>query len=438
MKHIKESLTLLLLLSGLLSTTTPLAADKDSACSIPTSQLSNQDETAWRIFVAINCKEDGNLTWENWQTQACINDPNDCNTGRLKGSLLRDKNAPTDDPRRTQGCSPMTVKSPDNPSLNPFVPSNLSENPVFCEEVVINPAEEAYAMKHGLLTQTGQVKYLETGSAIDFPTDALEVKADWVPASSFTNANFDCSKPNSKIYLEMIEGTCYALAGMHISSKLYTNWLWATFEPQYNITNPNRCDPELYGLCSDSWGANPSVSTGQNTKPTKNLARLFKDAGKALHPAFKNYRLTGTQTSFDQPTAAVGNLGSSFVEFNAQVPVHEASCITCHSYAQRQFMPASGITSQGGPPQNDHSTGQPKTKQIQLPVPYKSLDFSWFLGVGVPQTNSCHDFNAGPILNGQEAEAKCPNTCADVARVWNNQWDTIKPGTASVCGCCLE
>lgn len=45
------------------------------------------------------------------------------------------------------------------------------------------------------------------------------------------------------------------------------------------------------------------------------------------------------------------------------------------------------------------------------------------------------DVNAGPIWNNQDAQAKCPNTCANVNLKWNKQWTTTEPGQMSVCGC---
>lgn len=435
-----STLTLMTILAcGIASTATAKskksAAPAIDACTVPTSPATTQEETAWQLFVSINCKiGDGDLTWETWTTQACLNNPDDCKDGgRLRTSALRDALAP-DNPRRTQGCSPMTTSSTADPTLVPFVPGNLSTNPVFCEEVTINASEETYARSNGLLTRAGQVNYLQAGKTIDFPTDAIEVKADWVPASSFTNATFDCSKPNGKIYMEMIDGTCYALAGIHISSKLYPNWLWATFEPQYSITNPNRCNPKLYNSCTDAWGSNPPNSTGNDTKPTAALSALFDAAGIALDPSFRNYRLTGTQTVYDQPTTSAGVLGSSFVEFNADVPAQQASCITCHNYAQRQpTPPPAGSTPPGGAPQGDANVGTPS----QLPAAYKPLDFSWFLGFGVPKVSSCQDIDAGPIWSNPDAQGKCPTVCADVARTWNGQWTTTQPGVMSVCGCCL-
>ncbi len=353
-------------------------------CTLPTKPAKTQEETAWQLFVAINCKiENGQLTWETWKSQACINNPADCPSQRLHGSLLRAANTQgspvtPDKPKRTGGCEAMTTATAvKGTGLEKFVPKNLADKPVFCEEVTINSAEENYAQTNGLLTVDGQMQYLQSGKTIDFPTAAVEVKADWVPASSYKGVKFDCKAKNSTVYQEMIGGVCYALVGIHISSKLYPNWLWATFEPQDKRTNPNRCNPALYNSCIDPWGSKPAISKGTDTKPTAELKKLFEAAGSHLDKSFHNYRLVGTQTQFDQPTASKGNLGNSFVEFNAQVPVQQASCITCHSYAQRNIMP----TPPGSAPPGSANIGTP----TPLEAYYQSLDFSWFLGFGVPQ-----------------------------------------------------
>jgi hypothetical protein len=366
--------------------TTPEQPGATAACTLPTSNTGSREELAWRLFVAANCKTPGGrLTWETWTTQACLNNPDDCTGKRLHGSVLSAVNARTltaDHPRRTAGCENMTTSATADPSLKKFVPDNLSAQPKFCEEVTINPAEQAYAQSNGLLTTTGQGTYLQSGKTIDFTSAAVEVKADWVPAASFQGVTMDCSKPNPAVYQEVIDGTCYALVGIHISSKLFPNWLWATFEPQYPATNPNRCRPDLYNACNDPWGSEPAHSTGASTAATPALAALFRAAGAALSPSFQNYRLTGVQTEYSDPVSSAGVLGSSFVEFNANVPAGQASCITCHSYAMYNVKNApSGVNQNGGPFPGGASVGQP------TPPPsadWKPLDFSWFLGFGVP------------------------------------------------------
>lgn len=45
------------------------------------------------------------------------------------------------------------------------------------------------------------------------------------------------------------------------------------------------------------------------------------------------------------------------------------------------------------------------------------------------------DINAGPIWDNQDAQTKCPTTCANKNMKWNNQWKTTVPDKMSVCGC---
>jgi FtsP/CotA-like multicopper oxidase with cupredoxin domain len=59
----------------------------------------------------------------------------------------------------------------------------------------------------------------------------------------------------------------------------------------------------------------------------------------------------------------------------------------------------------------------------------------WQDTIALP-VGGCNDVNAGPLLNQQEAEAKCPGVCTAKQQVWDGQWTTTQPGVMSVCGCC--
>jgi hypothetical protein len=64
------------------------------------------------------------------------------------------------------------------------VPSNLSSTAQFCEEVFVNASEAGFVRAPSagqtLTTLTGQVAHA-TGTTITFPTQAVEIKADWLP-----------------------------------------------------------------------------------------------------------------------------------------------------------------------------------------------------------------------------------------------------------------
>jgi hypothetical protein len=360
--------------------TEPVAAA--DPCVFPTTLAARHEETAWQLFVAATCKSpEGSahpLAFENWTEQSCLINPAGagCEAGSTKralhGSLLKTVGLPSSE------CSAMTTATKGlDPSLLPFVPTNLAEGAQFCEEVFANAAEVAYIRENSLNTLTGQAAH----EPIAFPTFAVEIKVDWLPVTALTNTPpaFDCSTPSPDIYTETIDGVCYAMVGMHISSKLAPKWLWATFEPQFAATNPNRCKTDLYSNCSDSWGSSPATSTGESTAMTPELAALM--AAAKLPEAFANYRLVGVQTDYVDANATL--LGNSFVEFNAQVPAQQASCITCHSYAQFDSSTTPPTENPnfgafpGAPP-----TGIPVTTQPPVPTgTWQAQDFSWMLGI---------------------------------------------------------
>jgi hypothetical protein len=357
------------------------ASAQPSACNFPTTMAGSNEQTAWQLFVAANCLNNGKLTWETWTEQTCIFSSSACPpaaaaaatpahhlhgshlAAHKRGVNLKANALPSSD------CSPMNT-------AGPFAPKNLSASPKFCEEVYANPEEVSFIRQPGaqatLTTYAGQVSWAsDHQNAIATPNPSIEIKVDWLPATSLASNGFDCTNPPAGLYVENISGTCYAMVGIHLSSKLLPNWLWATFEPQNAGTNPNRCNPDLYNACNDPWGSNPAASTGADTAATQALIDLMTQAG--LPKAFQNYRLVAAQTAFldsnNQPT----QLGNSFVEFNADVQPHQASCITCHAYATLN------------PPASENSCctfkamiGTPNAAQ-QKKI---SQDFSWMIGFG--------------------------------------------------------
>jgi hypothetical protein len=359
---------------------------------------------AWLLFLYAmqpSTGSGGPLTFENWTEQCQLNPKQvGCPTqaqlaahrganGRVRilhGSALARKmvvglkaNQPGAE------CNAMTTGN-----LGGYpAPSNVVSTAQFCEEVFVNPAEKSFVTANGLTTLTGQQTYGKAhGGAITFPWSAVEVKADWVPVASFSNPTFSCPDPTNKLYTETINGTCYALVGFHISSKVLPDWVWATFEPNSSVTNPNRCDPKLYDTCFDPWGTTSSqpYGKGQTAQQSQQLQQAMSNAH--LNGAFNNYFLTGVETQF----VSNGNpipLGSSFVEFNAGVPPGQASCITCHRYAYFDGkQPPSGSPEDnfGGAPSGWPNVGyacnQNQNGNCTPVVPNStSQDFSWMLGL---------------------------------------------------------
>lgn len=364
------------------------AADSDAAARY-----------AWFLFVQAVKPANGALTFETWTEQCKLNPnmvgcpPPQAQLGKkrvfhvspLARSLRGLKGLAADATDKGIECTPMQTTT-----LNGYPPpSNVTAKAQFCEEVYVNPPEANFVKTNGLITLTGQQAYAKgQGGAITFPWDAVEIKADWVPTSSF-NPSFQCPDPTHSLYTETINGTCYALVGLHISSKVLPDWLWATFEPASTITNPNRCDANLYDTCFDPWGTTSKTPYGKGTTVPQSpqLKQLMASAG--LDPAFNNYFLTGAQTQFVSAQNTPIPLGNSFVEFNAGVNPGTASCITCHKYAYYDGnLPQPGHVEDnfGGPANGWSAVGYACSSNPHgncTPVTPGSIsqDFSWMLGL---------------------------------------------------------
>lgn len=365
----------------------------------------NFDSLAWGLFLeAMEPATDGSLTVESWPEECQLNPnaigcPSAASVAAAKaardGKVRLVHGSPAAEKMAGSDCSAMRT----TPVGGYAPPSNLTRNAIFCEEVQVSPPEAAFLKRSGLTTLIGQQTYGNTHSmGVNLPgtgmneirrdLDSVEVKLDWAPATSFSNPTFGCPDPTKHLYTETINGTCYALVGIHITSKSMIRWFWATFEPNSDITNPNRCDPMLYGACLDPWGTTSSepYGKGQTVQQSPRLQQAM--AAAHLNPALNNYFLTGVQTEFvsgGKPTL----LGNSFVEFNQGVPPGKSSCITCHQYAAFDGKrPAPGVPEDnfGKPPHGWPYIGYACNQNQDgncTPVVLNSTtqDFSWMLGL---------------------------------------------------------
>jgi hypothetical protein len=385
---------------AVLRTSSGAPADADLSAKPALGDTSAEARYAWFLFLQAMAPASGPggpLAFENW-TEQCVLNPNmvGCtttaaakgNVRNLHGSALARKGAalkagglPTNE------CNPMAT----SPVGGYPPPSNVASTAKFCEEVFANAPEVAFVKQNGLLSLTGQQKYGSTqGGAITFPWEAIEVKADWVAVAAYKpGQTFACPDTTGKLYTEVINGTCYALVGIHISSKVLPDWLWATFEPNSSITNPNRCDPKLYSSCFDPWGTTSAqpYGKGQSVPQSPQLAQAMTAAG--LNKAFNNYFLTGVQTAFVSNGKPIP-MGNSFVEFNAGVKPGQASCITCHKYAYfdgKKPQPGAPEDFFGGPPNPKwpavgYACDKNQTANCTPFVPNSTnQDFSWMLGL---------------------------------------------------------
>jgi len=355
---------------------------QSNPCAAPNEISGSIEETAWQLWVAATCPVNDNqypfVVWENWIEQSQLYPPNPSqglkvpNAGATTGGrILHESPLTLAINPNSRVKVPGLLGAPDINCNKAQTPPSNQPNLIICEEVRENGAAEDYIAGTNLWNRFGQQQAAANQVDIQFPRPAVEIKADWILLSSI---GLDCGNLppgfTDTIHVETINGNCFALAGMHLISKLLDKWIWATFEPQNPITNPNRC--KVLG-CSDKFGSKPANSNGLNTRLTENLARLMDAAN--LAPEWRNYRLDGVQTDFTQPKL----LGNSVIEAeNAGVPLTQASCISCHAVSSVKDDGTDGITLL-----NSNPVGKPER------LPSKAWirrDFVWSLSMACPNS----------------------------------------------------
>jgi hypothetical protein len=323
------------------------ASAQQNPCAAPNEIGDSIEETAWQLWVAATCPVNDNqypfVVWENWieQSQLYPADPGNGlkvpNAGATGGHILHESPLAVAINPKLRTTVPGPIGQPDTNCNKAGTPPVNQPNLFICEEVRENGAAEDYIAGTNLWNRNGQAGAAINRINIQFPRPAVEIKADWIQLSSI---GLDCNHLptgfTESIHVETINGHCFALAGMHLISKLLDQWIWATFEPQNPITNPNRC--KVLG-CTDPFGSRPVNTRGASTRLSQKLARLMDAAN--LAPEWKNYRLDGVQTDFLVPRL----LGSSIIEGeNAGVPLTQSSCISCHAVSSVKSDGTDGIT----------------------------------------------------------------------------------------------
>lgn len=362
-----------------------LAHQVSNACTFPTQSAATPEQTAWEIFIAANCPSNaGKVVWENWVEQLQLYPASgdatktfsaeETHVPRLHSSPLAQIHA-----RQLHLHLKTFAESLNSPCpAMQGPPPNVVNNATICEETRLNPDAQAFVVNSSYQIRSGQTAAAQKGVDIEFPTPAIEIKVDWIPSSDFS-PQFSCSQPPAGVHVETIDGVCYAMAGMHISSKLLKNWLWATFEPQSMLTNPLRC--VTFGPCNDPWGSNPATSAGGQagfTQQTRQLEAMMKQAN--LNSEFMNYRLDGVQLDFTQPDDKTPTiLGNSIIEGeNVGLTRNQASCITCHS--------SSSISKNGV--DKGATLGAPVGPEYKIPPDWIARDFVWSMGIACPGGDS--------------------------------------------------
>jgi hypothetical protein len=308
--------------------------------------MNNPDKGSWELFALVN-KPVATLNHVVFETWAANEDTFQLNP-TFPGAAMPPSCAPQQVATLTTPvASPKILNvpalealTPASPDLQPrVVPGGTEDQPK--EEIRRNEATFNFIVCNKLQTRTGLRAAFTSGQPISFPTDSIEVKANWKPAGNRSPSEYYISTAS--------DNKPYALVSMHIISKKVPNWTWATFEQQ---DNPGRCD---YIGCHDHFGAtvqdvdahatlrgryNPCVKTAA-------VKKILADAG--LPPLWENYCLKGSQVDFTTATGVPTRLGNSVTESSGPLPpesfVPTSSCMTCHS---RSAITATGRPAFGG------------------------------------------------------------------------------------------
>ncbi|MEA3002301.1 MAG: hypothetical protein QOH81_1089 [Sphingomonadales bacterium] len=351
---------------------TPAAsAEAKTGGSLPNPAMSAPDQTAWDIFIlAVKPSGSKGTTFETWPSDAETFSPPPPTTEAMlahasSGLHLRPPVLPGAAGRRRleggggQGAAAgggshamMAGAAAGDGPPNPIPPGVAKPNDcdaaqapatfepgcdaAMQEEVRRNPAAHNFIVNNHLNSVSGLRKAFQAQMVVDFPTDAVEVKMNWLPVEMLATYYPGVAQDQFYIATDMVSGKKqqYALVAMHVISKQVPNWTWATFEHR---ANRGRCD---FVGCNDLYGAvNPHVAAADNGGKTQGsvypacaktpaLQAALKTAGVA--PVFANYCLKGSQADFTDNEGLAIRVGNSITE-NGFVP--QASCMTCHGEA---------------------------------------------------------------------------------------------------------
>lgn len=284
----------------------------------PDPAMNAPDKGAWQLFVQVNAPAatagNNNVLFETWAS---------------------DQDTFTQNP--VWPTTPTGSKILVTPALSQFAPRVRGLRPHMTpggsEETRRNQDAFEFIKITKLFTKAGLRAAFAAKKVVSFPIDAIEVKANWVPASTVDASKYHVNTAS--------DGKQYALVSLHIISKQIPNWTWATFEHQ---DNKGRCD---FIGCHDAFGATqadvPAKTPVGGTYPacTKTAGLQKMMTGGKLEAAFANYCLKGSQVDFTTATGLPTRLGNSVPEAGF---VLTSSCITCHSRASTD---ATGGSPQG-------------------------------------------------------------------------------------------
>ena len=265
------------------------------------------DQFAWELFIKINQPAGGlDVLWETWaeDIDTFPRVPDAAKPPAWPGGKKQPKELT---PSRQLELLRLQDEPP--PKGGQFVPQIAATGG---QEVRRNRAAFDFIVGQKLWHRDGIAAAVKAGKPVDFPTDAIEIKAEWKLIAEADKPRFHWNTD--------VAGKVHGLIALHVSTKDVPGWFWATFE---HAENPNR-GKELG--THDAFGVEPPDAT--DGKVSAALEKMFKAAKMAA--TWRNYRLLGTQTAFTDTTGRPVHLGNSEIEGRF---MKTSSCMTCHAKA---------------------------------------------------------------------------------------------------------
>jgi hypothetical protein len=304
----------------------------------PNPALNHPDKVSWELFTGVTRAVGNNVVFETWASNEDTfqanpkfpgtSGPPSCQpvvaAGPAQPALAAAQAVtPTASPKilNVPALLALAPRDPNiaAPAVAPAAPGDQES-----EETRRNKATFDFIFCNKLHTRAGLRAAFAAGTPISFPTDSIEVKANWVLLGTRNPADYYVNTAS--------DGKRYALIALHIISKMVPNWTWATFEHKDNL---GRCD---FIGCHDKFGAvvqdvpaHPLTSPHGRYDPcvkTPAVKKLFSDAG--LPPLWENYCLKGSQVDYVSATGVPTLLGNSVTENRFD---NTSSCISCHARA---------------------------------------------------------------------------------------------------------
>jgi hypothetical protein len=315
MKRAFRAMPIALLFAG---ASTALDADTTSLA------INAPDEFNWRLFVKINVPAPNgkDRLWETWAD----------NQQTFPTAPTRDKppEFPAPDAVVAMKVQPIRQLRLLQAELKALGKADTM-HPAIVEgggqEVRRNKAAFDFIVAKKLYFREGIAEAFTSGERLNFPPDAVEIKAVWGETEAMSPDELKRYYTNTDS-----SGKRFRLLGIHVISKELPNWTWATFE---HADNPGRCD--TIG-CHDAFGAEkkhvePNASPDESygdCKHSQQLTDLLAASG-LKEDYWANYCLRGSQIDFADASGWPTRLGNTQLEpglFNGR-----SSCMTCHALA---------------------------------------------------------------------------------------------------------